>query len=173
MFFAWRFILNENILFCLTISYQKSIVFPVSVFCSQICTLKLNLWPKNWSDLCISVVKWFFFNFCLRKYFYYFLCWIFITNHDVSQQYCEIFRKIEQAKLVENLPLSYLPYRFVHNLHSFFCSPKGEHIVVSPSDHLSIRPYICQVHWEVSVCIGVWFIPSLWVKNCVVGLTNR
>ena len=29
------------------------------------------------------------------------------------------------------------------------------------------RPYIClsvqcQVHWEVSVCIGVWFILSLW-----------
>ena len=26
----------------------------------------------------------------------------------------------------------------------------------------SVCPYICQVHWEVSVYIGVWFIPSLW-----------
>ena len=38
--------LNENIVFLLTISYQKPFVFSVSVFCSQICTLKLNLWQK-------------------------------------------------------------------------------------------------------------------------------
>ena len=37
---------------------------------------------------------------------------------DVSQHYCENFRKIEQAELVENLP-GYLPYKFLHNLHSF------------------------------------------------------
>ena len=30
--FAWRFILNDNTLFCLTISYQKTFVFSVSVF---------------------------------------------------------------------------------------------------------------------------------------------
>ena len=34
--FAWRFILNENVLFWLTTSYQKSFVFSVSVFRSQI-----------------------------------------------------------------------------------------------------------------------------------------
>ena len=45
-FFAWRFILNENILFWLTISYQKPFVFYVSVFCSQIFTQKLKLRPK-------------------------------------------------------------------------------------------------------------------------------
>ena len=28
-------------------------------------------------------------------------------------------KKNEQAELVENLPPSYLPYRFLHNLHSF------------------------------------------------------
>ena len=38
---------------------------------------------------------------------------------DVSQQYCENFRKNEQAELVENLPPIYLPYRFLHNLQSF------------------------------------------------------
>ena len=38
---------------------------------------------------------------------------------DVSQQYCENFRKIEQAELVENLPPSYLPFEFLHNFHSF------------------------------------------------------
>ena len=36
---------------------------------------------------------------------------------DVSQHYCENFRKIEQAELVENLLPSYLPYKFLHNLH--------------------------------------------------------
>ena len=45
-FFAWHFILNENILFRLTISYQKPFVFSVSVFCSQIFTVKLYLQPK-------------------------------------------------------------------------------------------------------------------------------
>ena len=68
-FFAWRFILNENILFWLTISYQKPFVFSVSVFCSQIFTLKLNLWPKIGLAYAISIVKWFFWNFCRRKYF--------------------------------------------------------------------------------------------------------
>ena len=66
-FFAWRFILNENILFWLTISYQKPFVFSVSVLCFQICTQKLVI----------------FWNFCLSKYFYFSLLnsnyWCFTT----------------------------------------------------------------------------------------------
>ena len=31
----------------------------------------------------------------------------------------KISEKNEQGELVENLPPSYLPYRFLHNLHSF------------------------------------------------------
>ena len=69
MFFAWRFILNDNILFRLTISYQRPFVLSVPVFCSQIFTLKLNLRPKIGLTYAISIVKWVFFNFCLRKYF--------------------------------------------------------------------------------------------------------
>ena len=61
--------LNEDILFWLTISYQKPFVFSVSVFCFQICTLKLNLLPKIGLAYSSSVVKWFFLNFLLRKYF--------------------------------------------------------------------------------------------------------
>ena len=57
MFFAWRNILNENILFWLTISYQKPFVFSVSVFCSQIFTLQLNLWPKIGLTYAFSIVK--------------------------------------------------------------------------------------------------------------------
>ena len=58
--FAWRFILNENILFWMTISYQKPFVFSVSVFYFQICTQKLNLWPKIGLTYAIFIVKWFF-----------------------------------------------------------------------------------------------------------------
>ena len=82
-FFAWRFILNENILFWLTISYQKPFVFSVSVFCSQICTLKLYLWPKISLTYTVSIVKWFFWIFCLRIFFYFSLLnlnyWCFTT----------------------------------------------------------------------------------------------
>ena len=116
-FFAWRFILNENILFWLTISYQKPFVFSVSVFCSQICTLKLNLSPKIGLTYAISIVKWFFCNFCLSNLFLLFFAefeLLMFHNNIVK-----ISEKIEQLKLVENLPPSYLPYKFLHNFHSF------------------------------------------------------
>ena len=63
MFFTWRFILNENLLFWLTISYQKPFVFSISVFCCQIFTLKLNLRLKVVLTYAISIVKWLFGNF--------------------------------------------------------------------------------------------------------------
>ena len=111
-FFAWRFILNENILFWLTISYQKPFVFSVSVFCSQICTLKLNLSPKIGLTYAISIVKWLFGIFVWVNIFYFSLLnlnyWCFTTI-------LWKFQKIEQVKLVENLPPSYLPYKFLHN----------------------------------------------------------
>ena len=116
-FFAWCFILNENILFWLTISYLKPFVCSVSVFDSQVCTLKLNLRPKIGLTYAISIVKWFFGIFVLGNIFFTFLCWIWIT--DVSQQHCENFRKNEQVELVENLPLRHIPYRFLHYLLSF------------------------------------------------------
>ena len=70
-FFAWRFILNENILFWLTISNQNPFVFSVSVFCSQICTLKLNLRPNIGPTYAISIVKWFFGIFVWENIFYF------------------------------------------------------------------------------------------------------
>ena len=82
-FFAWRFILNENILFWLTISYQKPFVFPISVFCSQILTLILNLRPKVGLTYAISTVKWFFGIFVVGNIFYFSLLnlnnWCFTT----------------------------------------------------------------------------------------------
>ena len=114
-FFAWHFNLDENLLFWLTISYQKAFVF--SVFCvlfSNIYT-KIKFTAKSSSDLCNFYSKVIFFNFCLRQYFFTFLCWIWII--DISQQYCENFRKI--VELVQNLVPNYLPYRFLHDLASF------------------------------------------------------
>ena len=52
-FFVWHFILNENILFQLSICYQKPFAFSVSVLCSQIFTVKLNLW----SDLYMQFLQ--------------------------------------------------------------------------------------------------------------------
>ena len=82
-FFAWRFILNENILFWLTISYQKPFVFSVSVFYFQICPLKLNLSPEIGLTYAISIVKWFFGIFVLVNIFYFSLLnlnyWCFTT----------------------------------------------------------------------------------------------
>ena len=40
---------------------------------------------------------------------------------NVSQQYCDKFRKIEQAELVENLPQSYLLYIIYIQ---FYCEKK-------------------------------------------------
>ena len=60
VFLAWCFILNKNILFWLTITYLKPFVFSVSVFSSQIFTLKLNLRPEMDLAYAISIIKWFF-----------------------------------------------------------------------------------------------------------------
>ena len=77
-FFAWRFILNENNLFWLIISYQKPFVFSISVFCSQIFILKLNLWPKIGLTYVISIVKRFFWNFCPRRF-----CLLFFAEFEL------------------------------------------------------------------------------------------
>ena len=94
--FAWRFIWNENILFRLTISYQKPFVFSISVFCSQISTQKLNLRPKIGLTYAIFIVK-DFLNFLSKKIFFTVLCWISIT--DVSQQFCKNVKKMKRNLL--------------------------------------------------------------------------
>ena len=70
-FFAWHFNSNENLLIWLTISYQKPFVFSVSVFYSQIFTLKLSLWPKIGLAFAISILKWFFGIFVWENIFHF------------------------------------------------------------------------------------------------------
>ena len=53
-----------------------------------------------------------FLDFFSETIFFTFLCWIW-----VSQQYCDNFRKLNKRN--GNLPPSYLPYTFLHSLHSF------------------------------------------------------
>ena len=48
---------------------RNHLSFSVSVFCSQMITLKLNLRPNIGLTYVMSIVKWFFLNFCRRKYF--------------------------------------------------------------------------------------------------------
>ena len=40
----------------------------------------------------------------------------------------KISEKIERAEPVENLPPSYLTYRFLHNLHSIYYGNESENI---------------------------------------------
>ena len=122
LFFFFFFCLT----FCLTWNYFVLIDYISSETICRICFCdlfsntchKIKFIAKNRSDLCNFYNKMIFWKFLSKKIFFTFLCWIWII--DVSQQYCENFRKKnEQTELVENLPPSYLPYKFLHNLHSF------------------------------------------------------
>ena len=115
--------------FCLALCFKwKYFVLVDHILSEAICLLcfwvlfsniysKIKVTAKSWSDLCNFYSKVNFSDFLSKKVFYTFFCWIWII--DVLQQYCENFRKIEQGELVENMALSYLPYRFLHDLASF------------------------------------------------------
>ena len=110
-YFKWKsFVLTDHIL------SETICLFYFCVLFSNIYT-KIKFTAKSWSDLWNFYSKVIFLEILSKKIFFTFLCWIWII--DVSQQYCENFRKIEQVELVENLAPSYLPYRFLHDLASF------------------------------------------------------
>ena len=125
-FFAWRylkwkyFVLIDNIL-----------SETICLFC--FCVLFSNMYPKikfiakNWSDLCNFYSKVIFWDFCLSKHFLLFFAefkLLMFHNNIVK-----ISEKIEQVKLVENLHPSYLPYKFLHNFHSFLLWEKVKILV--------------------------------------------
>ena len=81
---------------------------------------KIKFIFKSWSDLCN-----FYSNviFCFSKYFFL----LFFADFELlmfHNNIVKISEKIEQAELVENLPSSYLPYKFLHNFHSFLLLEK-------------------------------------------------
>ena len=87
---------------------------PTKYLFLQSCTLKLNLWPKISLAYTIYHSKEICWSFCLRKYVL-----IFFAEFKVlmfHNNIVKILEKNEQAELIENLPTSYLSYRFLLNL---------------------------------------------------------
>ena len=82
------------------------------MFCSQLFTLIINLSPKTGLTYAFLKYSEDFLKFLYKEFFFLFFFLGRIGILDVSQQYCENFRKIKQKEFVENLP-----YRFLHNLH--------------------------------------------------------
>ena len=87
---------------------------------------------KSWSALCNLYTEVIFWNICLRKYFLLFFVefeLLLLYNNTVKiSAKKKKKKKNEQAELVENLPPSYLPDTFLHNLHSFLLWGKSENI---------------------------------------------
>ena len=81
-YFKWKY-------FVLTTSYQKPFVFSVSVFCSQNLP-KSNLRPNIGLTYAISIVKWFFKIFCLKKYFLlFFVVFEVLMFHNNTVKFSE------------------------------------------------------------------------------------
>ena len=99
-FFAWRFILNENILFRLTISYKKPFAFSVSVFCSQIFKVKFNSQPEISLTYAISIVKRSFGVYVLVNIFLLFLAeFELLIFHNNIVKISEKFNKRNLSKI--------------------------------------------------------------------------
>ena len=118
-FYAWRFILNENVLFWLTISYQK--LFVVFFFCFffffcflllfffcflfHFCGLisntriysKIKLMTKNWSDLCNFYSKMIFWNFD-KVFLLFFAKFELLMFHN---NIVKISKKLDKEKLLK------------------------------------------------------------------------
>ena len=124
-FFACRFIFSENILFWLTISYQKP--FSVSVFWSQICTLKLNLRPKIGPTYAISVVRWFL-EFLIKNFFL-----SFIPEFKLSVFHNNIVYISEKSNMQDLLKISfqvtYPKYFCIVCLH-FYYGRKWKYLII-------------------------------------------
>ena len=109
------FDISRKDVFCLAFSLKWKYFVLIDHILSEIiclfcfCVLFSNIYPKikfiakNWSDPCNFYSKVIFWNFCLRKYFYFSLLnlnyWYFTT----------ILWKFQNSP-------SYLPYKFLHNL---------------------------------------------------------
>ena len=110
-YFKWKyFVLIDHII------SETICLFCFCVLFSNIYT-KIKVTAKSWSDLCNFYSKVIFWNFCLRKYFLF-----FFAEFELLLFYNNIMKiseKLKKVELVENLPPSYLPYRFLHDLVSF------------------------------------------------------
>ena len=128
------------------------------LFC--FCVLFLNMYPKIkftaklWSDLCNIYSKVIFFSdVFVWEIIFTFLCWIWIIN--VSQQYCENFRKIEQAELVENLPPSTYPTDFYIICLHFYYGKTWKYLIFFRNKWLE-KNFLCTGSYNKWFCIKSW-----------------
>ena len=75
--------------------------------------LKINFIAKDWSDPCNFYSKVIFWNFYLRTYFL-----LLFAEFELFMFHNNIV-KISERLNKQNLLKIYLPYKFLHNLHSF------------------------------------------------------
>ena len=87
---------------------------------------KIKFIAKNWSDLCSFYSKMIFWNFSLRKYFLLFFAEFELLM--VHNNIVKISEKLNKENLLKLCLPSYLPYKFLHNLHSFFIMGERENI---------------------------------------------
>ena len=127
--FSWRFILNENVLFWLSIILSGTIC--LFYFCAlfQIFTVKLILRRNMGLTLCnfYSQLDFFLIN---KDYFVlFFTDFKLLMFHNNILFYLFIylfilfiyfFRNSEQGEHVENLPQVYLTYQCLHILQPFY-----------------------------------------------------
>ena len=123
--FCLAFILNENILFWLTISYQKPFVFSVSVFWSQIFTLKLNLQPNIGLTYAISIVKRFFGKYFWKYFLLFFAEFELLMFHN---NIVKIWEKMNKWKLLKICLQVTYPTDFYKICILFYYMGKSENI---------------------------------------------
>ena len=122
--FAWRFILNDNVSFWLTISFPEPFVCFYALFSNTVFTVKLILMQKMSLTYAGFLEKKF-----IRNYIFYFSS--LILNYWCSITILWNFRNFEQRELVENLlPSHWKPsklhtYWYLHNLQWFLLWKTG------------------------------------------------
>ena len=79
--------------------------------------------PKIGLTYAISIVKWIFGIYVSENVFS-FLFLLFIAEFQLYMFHNNIVKISEKLSNRKNLPPSYLPYLFLHNLHSFLLGEK-------------------------------------------------
>ena len=102
----------------MTISYQKPFVFSVSVFCSQICTLKLNLRPNIGLTYAISIESDFLEFFIKKIVFNFFAEFELLMFHNNIVKISEKLNKQNLLKIC--LQVTYPTDSCINCIHFYY-----------------------------------------------------
>ena len=83
------------------------------MICSQIFTLKLNLWPKIGLTY---AVNWIIGEKILECFWFFFIEFKLLMFHNNTVKISEI----EQVEIADNLHQNYPSFRFLHDLQPFY-----------------------------------------------------